>query len=132
MKLDKMKFARLVAMLVMEYKYIHHEIIEQLDSIIDIEPVASPMNNSQLEGLMQEMANGTHKIEAIRYYRALTGMPLKDSKDTVEKYWRTTQQISATELQAKMLNVLNDNKCMINGEGLKDTVRDFIRSFSSY
>lgn len=37
--------------------------------------------------LMKHMAEGTNKIEAIKEYRAITGLGLKESKDAVERYW---------------------------------------------
>lgn len=89
MKLDKIKFARLIAMLASEYGYIHEDFIQAVDNLIDIEvpeQVAYPKNEN-VEALMKHMAAGTNKLDAIREHRAITGMGLKDSKEAVERYW---------------------------------------------
>ena len=89
MKLDKIKFAKLIAMLASEYGYIHEDFIQAVDNLIDIEvpeQVAYPKNEN-VEALMKHMAAGTNKLDAIREHRAITGMGLKDSKEAVEQYW---------------------------------------------
>lgn len=52
---------------------------------------AAAINQESMAWLSTLLANigGGSKIEAIRAYRALTGMPLKESKDEVEKYYVT-------------------------------------------
>lgn len=89
-KLDKIKFAQVVAMVASEYKYVHNDFIEALDRAIDIEQPEQervyPMNN-HIDELMKLMVEGQRKIEAIKVHRAITGMGLKDSKDAVERYW---------------------------------------------
>ena len=93
MKLDKIKFARLIAYLGPKCKFeLDNTVIETLDDMIDIEvpvpqvTVARP-SNDDIERLMMLMAEGLRKIEAIKIYRTLTGYGLKESKDAVEKYW---------------------------------------------
>lgn len=90
MKLDKMKFARLIGFLSRNGFDAYEDNIKCVDDMIDIDvpvtEIAYPKNEN-VERLMMFMAGGTHKIDAIREYRALTGMGLKDSKDAVERYW---------------------------------------------
>jgi hypothetical protein len=45
-------------------------------------------NDSLLSDMLAAMKSG-RKIEAIRYYRALSGFGLKESKDFVEQHWIT-------------------------------------------
>jgi len=92
MKLDKIKFARLIAMLASEYGYIHEDFIQAVDNLIDVdmpEQAQEPIypKNEQVEALMKHMVEGTSKLDAIREYRAITGMGLKESKEAVERYW---------------------------------------------
>lgn len=88
MKLDKIKFARLIGYL-SQFIALNDRNMQDIDDMIDInvEPVALPINLSAVDGLIQCMAGGTQKIEAIKYYRSLTGYGLKESKDAVEKCW---------------------------------------------
>lgn len=132
MKLDKIKFARLIAFCISNGMDAGEPEINFIDDIIDIEPGAVPIDNINLEDLMLHMANGTNKIYAIKSHRALTGMSIKDSKDVIEKYWRVeaTPKKSAKELQEQMIRVLNDDRCMIKSKEMKVLVRDFIYSFS--
>ena len=91
MKLDKMKFAQLVHFIGNRLNANLTDVfIASLDEIIDIdvpEPQVAYPKNENVERLMMFMVGGTHKIDAIREHRALTGMGLKDSKDAVERYW---------------------------------------------
>ena len=87
MKLDKLKFARLVLALARDGWC---GSVTELDDMLDIEVpeqhVAYP-TTSDISRLMQVMVEGTQKIEAIKLHRKLTGWGLKESKDEVEKYW---------------------------------------------
>lgn len=91
MKMDKISFARLIGNIerVCALSMSHVE-VEAIDSLIDIEipptPKADPEVVNQLILLMVE---GTHKIDAIKEYRTLTGCGLLESKNAVEKYWRS-------------------------------------------
>ena len=93
MKLDKIKFARLIAYLGPKCTFeLDSGAIQELDELIDIElpeqetVVLRPCNDD-IDRLMLLMAEGTRKIEAIKIHRQLTGYGLKESKDAVEKYW---------------------------------------------
>jgi len=93
MKLDKIKFARLIGYLAQKVP-LHSSEIEAIDNLIDIE-VPMPIEHhypksddiDRLDRLMMLMVEGTRKIEAIKTYRILTGYGLKESKDAVERYW---------------------------------------------
>jgi len=94
MKLDKIKFARLIGWLERVHALnLQPGDIEQLDNIIDVEmpeaeaPIVVRPSNADVEHLMVLMAEGTRKIEAIKCHRIITGMGLKESKDAVERYW---------------------------------------------
>ncbi len=89
MKLDKMKFAKVVAHCVQNGLSQGDWEIERLDELIEFE-VEQPKNVVPFEAvdeLLRCMAGGTEKIQAIKAYRTLTGVGLKESKDAVEKYW---------------------------------------------
>jgi len=88
MKLDKLKFARLVLALARDGWC---GSVTELDDMLDID-VPEPTQmvypaTSDINRLMALMVEGTQKIEAIKLHRKLTGWGLKESKDEVEKYW---------------------------------------------
>lgn len=91
MKLDKIKFAKLIGYIVSELeKPMFGYQIEAIDEMIDVDvpqPDVAYPSVSDVNKLMELMAAGTHKIEAIKLHRKLTGWGLKESKDQVEKYW---------------------------------------------
>jgi len=90
MKLDKIKFAKLVAHCVSNGMSAGEWEVEQLDNLTEIDvPEAKPgmAPFSEVDRLMFLMAQGTQKIEAIKCYRTMTGQGLKEAKDAVEKYW---------------------------------------------
>lgn len=93
MKLDKVRFATLIGFISRSagVTFSVSEIVE-IDDIIDMpipEPVEKIINVDQLHTLMALMQEGTQKIEAIKQHRMMTGYALKESKDAVEKYWRS-------------------------------------------
>lgn len=93
MKLDKIKFAMLVALMADKGAAFSMEELADIDALIDIEtPPAPAMNATDLHVLMALMQAGTNKIDAIKQHRQMTGYGLKDSKDIVEKYWPNTKQ----------------------------------------
>ncbi len=90
MKLNKLKFAKLVAHCVSYGMSAGEYEVNTLDEIVDIDiPVAAIIQPSvaDINMLMFLMSQGTQKIEAIKIHRKLTGYGLKESKDEVEKYW---------------------------------------------
>ena len=89
MKLDKIKFARLISFCANNGMTVGSYEIEQIDDLIDIEvpePEQIYPNASLVTDLLKAMQEGK-KIEAIWAHRAMTGMGLKESKDEVEKYF---------------------------------------------
>jgi ribosomal protein L7/L12 len=91
MKLDKIRFASLVGFLSCRYALTFtQDDIREVDELIEFEveqPKAGVVPCGLVDELLRRMAEGTHKIEAIKAYRVLTGASLKESKDAVEKYW---------------------------------------------
>lgn len=92
MKLDKIKFARVIAyvsQLMVKYDGLSAEHVEDIDRLIDIyvEPVKIPLAPVEsVNELLREIINPDGFINAIKAYRSLTGASLKESKDAVEKY----------------------------------------------
>ncbi len=89
MKLDRMAFAKVVAHCITNGMSAGDYEIEELDARINIEVPTQPVNTakcSDVDDLLKAMALG-EKIPAIKAYRVLTGVGLKESKDAVEKYW---------------------------------------------
>ena len=107
MKLDKIKFAKLIAMIVKEYNYIPDNLVTYIDDVIDIDvtPVEVPgkADPATVDELMKLIAGGTQKIEAIKVYRMLTGCMLKESKDAVERYCNYEKKYT----KADLTNALN-------------------------
>ncbi len=91
MKLDKIKFARLVAMITSEYHHMHDDFVQALDDLIDFqEPVynvgTNQVNPSRVDKLLQEIMSPDGFIPAIKVYRDLTGSGLKEAKEAIERY----------------------------------------------
>ena len=87
------KFASLVSWLthVTGEEFYEDRVNELYGRIVaSIEPVPVSdlqVNPDVLDALLALLQEGTYKIEAIRYYRMMTGAGLKESKDAIEKYW---------------------------------------------
>ena len=136
MKLDKIKFARLIGYLAQKVP-LHSSEIEDIDNLIDIEAEVTVVRpcNDDIDRLMMLMVEGTRKIEAIKIHRTLTGYGLKESKDAVERYWKEPakptntkemldkldQQLEAASDIGYTLKGFSDNQ-LIN-------IKDFIESF---
>ena len=89
MKLDKIKFARLVAFLSRNGFDGFEDNIQALDDMIDIDVSAQEklyVSAELVDELLRQMALG-NKIPAIKAYRELCNAGLKESKDAVEGYW---------------------------------------------
>lgn len=91
MKLDKIRFARVIAMISsrLDVDHLSNEFVADLDHLIDIEvePEKGHSSVSDVNNLMRLMRDGTQRIEAIKVYRTITGAGLKESKDAVEAHW---------------------------------------------
>lgn len=94
MKLDKIKFANLVAFICGRTTYqLSAEEINMLDNMLDTPEAAA--NPQVIEELMKAIHDGK-KIEAIKAYRSLIPSGLKEAKDAIEKDW--TNRYTKTEL----------------------------------
>ena len=74
--------------------------IDRIESLVDTAINVATQNQANnfvnakiIDSLLMFMKEGTRKIEAIKEYRSLTGLPLKEAKDAVEKYW--TSQLTS-------------------------------------
>lgn len=92
---DPITFARLIS----QITYLRGSCLNQHD----IAPIADTVAELSVGGgtdsvdrLLDAMQKG-QKISAIKEYRSLTGMGVKESKDAVEKYWsvREPQPLAA-------------------------------------
>ena len=92
MKLDRLKFAKLISYITHACGSLSDNTIEEIDSLIEFEVPALEQEKiyptaGQIEQLIALMAEGTRKIEAIKLHRVLTGYGLKESKDAIERHW---------------------------------------------
>jgi len=91
MKLDKIKFARLIGIIThIANRTLDEDEIDVINHVAEIivpDPVQGMAPFSEVDRLLFLMAQGTQKIEAIKCYRTMTGQGLKEAKDAVEKYW---------------------------------------------
>lgn len=91
MKLDKIKFAKIVALIATEYQRISENFIAELDCMIDIdvEPVKiDKISCEMVDELLRQMMTASKEgfIPAIKAYRSLTGAGLKEAKEAIERY----------------------------------------------
>lgn len=90
MNLDKIRFARLIGYIsAVSGRDFAPDEVNYIDRIVDVECEARPIGTSpdRLNDLLALMQESNSRIEAIKVYRELTGMGLKESKDAIEKYW---------------------------------------------
>lgn len=66
------------------------EVLKHVDNCIPPQTTAQVVDWHTLSELLKEMACGQKKIECIKLYRQLTGVGLKETKDEIEKYWKST------------------------------------------
>lgn len=91
MKLDRIKFAKLVSWLSYRFNIeIHnYDDLETLDQLCDVyvQPVATQyVEASKVDELLNEINRNDGFIPAIKAYRSLTGVGLKEAKEAVERY----------------------------------------------
>lgn len=90
MKLDKMKFAKLVCFLTSQLGHLTDDVIEDLDNMIDINipmpQVVNKASESEVNELLRQIAHPDGFISAIKAYRILTGVGLKEAKQAIECY----------------------------------------------
>lgn len=88
--MNTVKFAALVSWLTQcraqsDVKFSEYE-LETLQQYISNLTEPNKFAETEIENLLKAMKNG-QKIEAIKAYRALTEMGLKESKDAIERYY---------------------------------------------
>ena len=94
MKLGRHEFARLIAHVACiaanKGKLAPYD-IEDIDNIVDFDvPNATPERIYTSCGMVDEMlaaVASNRKIDAIKAYRSITGVGLKEAKDAIEAYW---------------------------------------------
>ncbi len=92
MKIDPIGFGCLISKVAAvrgEEMYHHmvkefHELVEQCFAEPEVQ--TSNFSSQQLDLLLKAIQEG-RKIEAIKQYRVMTSLGLKEAKDAVEKYW---------------------------------------------
>lgn len=105
MKIDFCKFTALVSWLTMQTKveFDRHDVRSLHDRIqyleIDDLPVQAPntVHYSLVDELLKHMQAGNGKIMAIKAYRTLTGVGLREAKDAVERYWVAPVKVEPAE-----------------------------------
>ena len=141
MKLDRIKFAKLVGWLSYRFNIEIHEYddLDMLDQLcdIDVAPVEVPgkANPATVNELMRAIHVG-EKIAAIKAYREMTGFGLKEVKDAVEKDWKDKKAELRDAMNKSINNQLSGislaNKDYVlekfNIDQL-NLVKDFINSF---
>jgi hypothetical protein len=118
MKLDKIKFARLISFLgTLTNRDLDNDEIEWIDRMIDIdiEPVKTDKVPCEaVDELLKQIINPDGFISAIKTYRSLTGAGLKESKEAIERYRNvnssdapkyTKQQMLLDAIRIKLQNV---------------------------
>lgn len=89
MKLDKIKFARLIGFIAsITGKDFTSDDVDYIDRMIDVEmPVSTgKVSEDDVNILLKEIIDPNGFINAIKAYRILTGAGLKESKEAIEKY----------------------------------------------
>jgi hypothetical protein len=87
MKLDKIKFARLIGIIThIAERTLDENEIDICDHIIDFDVQEIKVSCMHVDELLKQMISSDGFINAIKVYRSLTGAGLKDAKEAVEKY----------------------------------------------
>lgn len=87
MKLDKIKFARLIGMITsIAGRTLDSEEIEAFDYVCDVEVPIARVSETDVCELLKQINSTDGFIPAIKAYRSLTGAGLKESKEAIERY----------------------------------------------
>jgi ribosomal protein L7/L12 len=93
--MDKLSFARLTSIITaVAGRNLSTEDLREIDILLTHCGVGRA-DPAVVNTLMSHVRSGASKIDAIRAYRALTGLPLKESKDAVEAYWPALSEHAA-------------------------------------
>jgi len=112
MRLDKIKFAKLIGFLERVHALNFDESdIEALDYIIDVDiPKASEyVEAAKVDELLRQLNATDGFIPAIKAYRVLTGAGLKESKEAIERY-RSIPKFPVKEESANLVDSLRNAK----------------------
>ena len=89
MKLDRLKFAKLIGFITSQVGSMTDWVISDLDDMIDVDLPAQKVvgaNASDVDELLRQLNAPDGFIPAIKAYRVLTGAGLKESKEAIERY----------------------------------------------
>jgi ribosomal protein L7/L12 len=87
MKLDKIKFARLIGIIThIVNRTLNEDEIDVFNHIIDFDVQETKASCMHVDELLKQMINPDGFINAIKAYRTLTGAGLRESKEAIEKY----------------------------------------------
>ncbi len=137
MKLDKIKFAKLVGFCAANGMTVGDWELNQIDELCDVGVLEQevqtvyPMNDA-INDLMRLMVAGTQKIEAIKVHRAITGFGLKESKDAVEKYWpRATVKETLNDMLDIVDKTMTGQTTMLSGFESSELsmIKNFINTY---
>jgi ribosomal protein L7/L12 len=85
--MDKLQFAKLINFVATKAAaddaYLSDSDVEFLNTLTSAPPANPTLTVDNLNFMLRAMGNN-QKIEAIKAYRAMTGSPLKESKDAIE------------------------------------------------
>lgn len=137
MKLDRIKFAKLVGWLSYRFNVQIHEYddLATLDQLTDVDCQPVEVTGKADPATINELMRAIHageKIAAIKAYRSMTGYGLKEAKDAVEAQWSNTNCIDGQTLKQQMIDSLKMPDCMFQLETERNAVAEFIGSFSHY
>jgi ribosomal protein L7/L12 len=89
MKLDKIRFAWLIAFVTKHGATLSSYEIEDIDGMLEFEVQSQPANKvacGDVDELLRQLNKPDGFIPAIKAYRVLTGAGLKESKEAIERY----------------------------------------------
>jgi ribosomal protein L7/L12 len=93
--MDKISFARLATFIsALSGRAIPSDDLREIDMLLSASGVGR-CDPVVVNTLMQHIRSGSSKVEAIKAYRTLTGLGLKESKDAVEAYWPVMSEHAA-------------------------------------
>lgn len=116
MKLDKIKFARLIGMVTsFAGRTLDSDEIEAFDYVCDVDvPVlpASRVPEKDVNELLMQINSPDGFIPAIKAYRVLTGVGLREAKEAIERY-RSIPNFPKKQEPATLGDILNQ---AVNGK----------------
>lgn len=87
MKLDKIRFARLIGMITsLAGRTLDSDEIEAFDYVCDVDVPINRVSETDVCELLKQINSPDGFIPAIKAYRVLTGAGLREAKEAIEKY----------------------------------------------